>query len=124
MIAEARGFESAAPGKETEMPGMEGARGALVAPPVVAGQARHQQLRIAGLDAAEEIGGLRAAKRGSPDAVVQDHHLVAADDVLESMWCGHGTSMPVGRCTRHPGRPRSPEGQIQPGSQLWMSQNG
>ena len=26
----ARGFESAAPGKETEMPGMEGARGALV----------------------------------------------------------------------------------------------
>lgn len=30
MIAEARGFESAAPGKETEMPGMEGARGALV----------------------------------------------------------------------------------------------
>ncbi len=30
MIAEARDFESAAPGKETEMPGMEGARGALV----------------------------------------------------------------------------------------------
>lgn len=30
MIAEARGFESTAPGKETEMPGCEGARGALV----------------------------------------------------------------------------------------------
>ena len=30
IIADARGFESAAPGKETEMPGMEGARGALV----------------------------------------------------------------------------------------------
>ena len=30
IIAGARGFESAAPGKETEMPGMEGARGALV----------------------------------------------------------------------------------------------
>ena len=30
MIAEARDFESAAPGKETEMAGCEGARGALV----------------------------------------------------------------------------------------------
>ncbi len=30
IIAEARDFASAAPGKETEMPGMEGARGALV----------------------------------------------------------------------------------------------
>ena len=30
MIADARGFESTAPGKETEMPGCEGARGALV----------------------------------------------------------------------------------------------
>lgn len=30
IIAEARDFTSAAPGKETEMPGMEGARGALV----------------------------------------------------------------------------------------------
>lgn len=30
MIAEARGFESTAPGRETEMPGMEGARGAVV----------------------------------------------------------------------------------------------
>ena len=30
MIAEARGFESSAPGKETEMPGCDGARGALV----------------------------------------------------------------------------------------------
>lgn len=30
MIAESRGFESTAPGKETELPGMEGARGALV----------------------------------------------------------------------------------------------
>ena len=30
MIADARDFESQAPGKETEMPGMEGARGALV----------------------------------------------------------------------------------------------
>ena len=30
IIADARGFESAAPGKETELPGMEGARGALV----------------------------------------------------------------------------------------------
>lgn len=29
MIAEARGFESEAPGNETEMPGFEGARGAL-----------------------------------------------------------------------------------------------
>lgn len=30
LIAQARGFSSDAPGKETEMPGMEGARGALV----------------------------------------------------------------------------------------------
>ena len=30
MIADARGFESSAPGSETEMPGCEGARGALV----------------------------------------------------------------------------------------------
>ena len=30
LIGDARGFESSAPGKETEMPGMEGARGALV----------------------------------------------------------------------------------------------
>lgn len=30
MIADARGFESQAPGRETEMPGMEGARGASV----------------------------------------------------------------------------------------------
>jgi 4-hydroxy-tetrahydrodipicolinate reductase len=30
LIGEARGFESAAPGKETEIPGGEGARGALV----------------------------------------------------------------------------------------------
>ena len=30
MIADARGFESSAPGRETEMPGMDGARGALV----------------------------------------------------------------------------------------------
>lgn len=30
MIAEARGFDSKAPGSETEMPGFEGARGALV----------------------------------------------------------------------------------------------
>lgn len=30
MIADARDFESQAPGRETEMPGMEGARGALV----------------------------------------------------------------------------------------------
>ena len=30
MIAESRGFESSAPGRETEMPGMDGARGALV----------------------------------------------------------------------------------------------
>lgn len=30
IIAQARGFESSAPGRETELPGMEGARGALV----------------------------------------------------------------------------------------------
>jgi 4-hydroxy-tetrahydrodipicolinate reductase len=30
MIAEARGFASSAPGKETELPGAEGARGALI----------------------------------------------------------------------------------------------
>ena len=71
------------------------------------GDASHQQLRVFSLDALEKLGCPAAAERRRTPAVVQDDDLVAGDEMLESVRCWHTGIL----------------AQIQPGSQLWISQN-
>jgi hypothetical protein len=68
----------------------------LVAALVVAGQPRHQLLRVAVLDRSEELGRAAAAQDRGTAAVVRDHHRVAADLILETMRCGHRLSLVAG----------------------------
>lgn len=65
----------------------------LVASFVVAGQARHQLLRVTALDLGEELGGAAATQDRGPATVVGDHHRVAADLILKAMRCGHRPSL-------------------------------
>jgi hypothetical protein len=67
--------------------------GALVAALVVAGEAGHQELRVAAPDLGEEVARTTSAQGRRPASMVGDDHLLAADLILEPMRCGHALTI-------------------------------
>lgn len=70
------------------------ARGALVSSAVVAGDPRHEQLRVCAFNVSKELGRCRSAKPGSHDSVMS--HCDIAVSVCgkgESFWGWHRLSL-------------------------------
>jgi len=68
----------------------------LVAPAVVAGQAGHKLLGVAGIDLIEEVAGLVSAKDGRRLPAMRDDHRVTLHLVVEPIGSSHARTLTAG----------------------------